>query len=193
MVGSMNDDGDDAEVQHLVVMGVSGSGKTTLALVLERRLGWPYAEADEFHPPANIAKMEAGTPLTDEDRLPWLRKMRDRLTEEARAGRSVIVTCSALKRVYRDVLREAEGRVRFVHLTAEKGLIEQRMASRSGHFMPPSLLPSQLGTLEPLEPDEDGVVVLVDVPPEEVADRALAGLGLDPESGTAGTGEPPAR
>ncbi|MDT0163938.1 gluconokinase [Actinotalea sp. AC32] len=178
----MSDDGDDAEVQHLVVMGVSGSGKTTLALILERRLDWPYAEADDFHPPKNIAKMEAGTPLTDEDRLPWLQKMRDALTEHAREGRSAIVTCSALKRSYRDVLREAQGRVRFVHLTADPALIERRISGRTGHFMPASLLPSQLGSLEPLEPDEDGVVVLVDVPPEEVADRALAGLGLDAQS-----------
>src|SRR5690606_25924853 len=109
----------DGEVQHLVLMGVSGSGKTTLARELEERLGWPYAEADEFHPEANIAKMSAGTPLTDDDRRPWLEAMRDWLTAQTRAGRSSVVTCSALRRAYRDLLRTAEGRVRFVHLTED--------------------------------------------------------------------------
>ncbi|GEN81136.1 gluconokinase [Actinotalea fermentans] len=166
------------EPVHLVIMGVSGSGKTTLARILQTRLGWPYAEADEFHPQANIDKMTAGTPLTDEDRWPWLAAMRDWLTEQARAGRSTIVTCSALRRTYRDVLREAEGRVRFVHLTAAPDVIAPRLDHRAGHFMPPSLLPSQFATLEPLADGEDGAVVVVDVPPEEVADRALAALGI---------------
>ena len=171
------------EIQHLVIMGVAGSGKTTLADLLDDRLGRLYAEADDFHPQANIDKMAAGTPLTDEDRWPWLDAIRDWLTEQTRAGRSAIVTCSALKRVYRDVLREAEGRVRFVHLTAPPTLLEDRMAHREGHFMPTTLLPSQLATLEPLDPDEDGVSVVVDVPPDEVADRALVALGLDPQTG----------
>ncbi len=166
------------EPVHLVVMGVSGSGKTTVAQILAERLGWPYAEADEFHPQANIDKMTAGTPLTDEDRWPWLATMRDWLTEQAAAGRSTVVTCSALRVAYRDVLREAGGRVRFVHLTADPDLISPRLGTRSGHFMPPSLLPSQFATLEPLTQAEDGVVVLVDVAPEEVVDRALAALGM---------------
>jgi gluconokinase len=166
------------EPVHLVIMGVSGSGKTTVARILTERLGWPYAEADEFHPQANIDKMSAGTPLTDEDRWPWLAAMRDWLSEQARAGRSTIVTCSALKLAYRDVLREAEGRVRFIHLTAAPEVIAPRLGHREGHFMPPSLLPSQFATLEPLAEGEDGVVVVVDVPPEEVADRALAALGI---------------
>ena len=169
---------DVPEPVHLVIMGVSGSGKTTVAQLLAERLGWPYAEADEFHPQANIDKMSAGTPLTDEDRWPWLAAMRDWLSEQALAGRSTIVTCSALRAAYRDVLREAAGRVRFVHLTADPALIAPRLRTRSGHFMPASLLPSQFATLEPLAEGEDGVVVLVDVPPEEVADRALAALGL---------------
>lgn len=166
------------EPVHLVIMGVSGSGKTTMARLLEARLGWPYAEADEFHPQANIDKMTAGTPLTDEDRWPWLEAMRAWLTEQARAGRSTIVTCSALRLAYRDVLREAEGRVRFVHLTAAPEVIAPRLGTRAGHFMPPTLLPSQFATLEPLVEGEDGVVVVVDVPPDEVADRALATLGI---------------
>ncbi len=181
--GVPGESGRVVDVTHVVVMGVAGSGKTTLALELRRRLGWPYAEADDFHPQANIDKMTAGTPLTDEDRQPWLAAIRDWLTGEARAGRSTIVTCSALRLAYRDVLRSAEGRVRFVHLTADAGLLEQRMAHRSGHFMPPALLPSQLATLEPLQDGEDGVALTVDVPPAEVADRAIAALGLRPAPG----------
>ncbi len=168
-----------SDVQHLVVMGVSGSGKTTVAELLAARLGWPYAEADEFHPPENIAKMSAGTPLTDEDRWPWLRAIRDWLTEQARAGRSSIVTCSALRVAYRDVLREAEGRVRFVHLDGTVDTIGQRLSGRSGHFMPPSLLPSQFEALEPLTNDEDGVVVPVEISPQSVADTALRSLGIE--------------
>lgn len=175
-------DGTDAgeRVQHLVIMGVAGSGKTTLATILERRLGWPYAEADEFHPQANIDKMSAGTPLDDDDRRPWLEAIRDWLTEQTRAGRSALVTCSALKASYRDVLRAAEGTVHFVHLTAPPELLERRMTGRTGHFMPPALLPSQLSTLQPLGDGEDGVTIVVDVPPEEVADRAVAAFGLRP-------------
>lgn len=165
-----------APVEHLVVMGVSGSGKTTLAQLLAQRLGRPWIEADDLHPPANVAKMAAGTPLDDEDRWPWLATIRDRLTEQTRAGQPTVMTCSALKRTYRDVLRAAEGRVRFVHLTAAPDLLADRMSHRAGHFMPTTLLPSQLATLEPLGPDEDGVAVLVDVPPDEVADRVLAAL-----------------
>jgi gluconokinase len=173
------------EIQHLVVMGVSGSGKTTTAQILAERLNWPYAEADEFHPQANIEKMSAGTPLTDEDRWPWLRAMRDWLTEQADAGRSTIVTCSALRVAYRDVLREAAGRVRFVHLDGTIESIGARMSGRSGHFMPTSLLPSQFQTLEPLTGAEDGVVVPVEVSPHSVADAALRALGLDPATARA--------
>ena len=157
-------------------MGVAGSGKTTLAGILQDRLGRPYAEADDFHPQVNIDKMAAGTPLDDDDRRPWLEAIRDWLSEQTRAGRPSVVTCSALKRSYRDLLRTAEGRVRFVHLTGGTELLEDRMAHREGHFMPTTLLPSQLATLEPLGDDEDGVTVVVDVPPDVVADRTLAAL-----------------
>jgi gluconokinase len=159
-------------------MGVSGSGKTTLATLLSERLGWPYAEADDFHPPANVDKMTAGVALDDEDRWPWLRTIRDWLTTAARAGTSTIVTCSALKRAYRDVLAEAEGRVRFLHLTAPTELIGSRLASRAGHFMPAALLPTQVAALQPLAQDEDGLTLVVDVPPGELADRAVEALGL---------------
>ena len=170
---------DAGTVEHLVLMGVAGSGKTTLAGILQERLGRPYAEADEFHPQANIDKMAAGTPLDDDDRWPWLEKIRDWLTEQTRAGRPSVVTCSALKRVYRDRLGEAEGRVRFVHLSAGEDLLADRMAHRAGHFMPTTLLPSQLSTLEPLGDDEDGVTILVEDPPDVVADLTLAALQED--------------
>jgi gluconokinase len=166
--------------QHLVVMGVAGSGKTTVATLLAQRLGTEYAEADQFHPEANIAKMSAGTPLSDEDRWPWLEAIRDWLSAEADAGRSGVVTCSALKRSYRDLLRTARGRVCFVHLDGSPELLAERMEHRSGHFMPTSLLPSQLATLEPLDGDEPGFTVDVTRTPEEIADLVLdrrAGCG----------------
>lgn len=168
----------NADVQHLVIMGVSGSGKTTLATLLQERLGWPYAEADEFHPPANIAKMSAGTALADTDRWPWLQAIRAWLTAQTHAGLSSIVTCSALKAEYRDVLRAAEGRVHFVHLSAPPALLERRLGGRTGHFMPATLLPSQLQTLQPLGEGEDGITIVVDVPPDVVADRTIEAFGL---------------
>lgn len=161
---------------HLVVMGVAGSGKTTIAGLLAARLGLDVAEADEFHPQANIDKMSAGTPLTDADRAPWLAAIRDWLTEESDVGRSAVVTCSALKRSYRDVLRGAHGRVRFVHLDGSPEVLAERMAHRSGHFMPPALLPSQLATLELLDGDEDGITIDVAVAPEAIVDSVLAWL-----------------
>ena len=162
----------------VVVMGPSGVGKTTIAELLSRRLGWSFAEADEFHPQANIDKMTAGLPLTDEDRAPWLALIRDWISAEAKAGRCSVVTCSALKRRYRDVLRGAGARVRFLELAADPELIAGRLAGRKGHYMPPSLLGSQFATLEPLAADEDGARISVVVGPEAVADQALAALGL---------------
>lgn len=146
-------------VTHLIIMGVAGCGKTTSAQQLSALLGWPVAEADDFHPQSNVTKMASGVPLTDEDRWPWLSSLRDWMTSRAREGRSTIVTCSALKRSYRDLLAGAEGRVRFVHLRVPPSELKERMEHREGHFMPPSLLPSQLATLEPLDAEEDGVVV----------------------------------
>ncbi|MEF2552142.1 gluconokinase [Aurantimonas sp. A2-1-M11] len=164
----------------LVVMGPAGVGKTTTAASLAGMLGWPYAEADEFHPAANITKMESGTPLDDKDRAPWLAAIRDWISDEAAAGRSTVVTCSALKRSYRDLLRGAQARVRFVCLTATPDLVGRRMATRQGHFMPVSLLKSQFDTFQPLEADEDGIVVSVDLPPDEVVATALRALRLSP-------------
>jgi len=140
-------------------MGAAGSGKTTVSTTLSEHLGWIAAEADEFHPAANIAAMTAGVPLTDEDRWPWLESIRGWMTTQARNGRSTVIACSALKRSYREVLSGAEGRVQFVHLDGSPRVLSERMVSRRGHWMPVSLLPSQLAALEPLEPDDDGLTV----------------------------------
>lgn len=158
---------------HLVLMGISGSGKTTLAEALAARLDRPYAEADEFHPAQNIEKMRSGTPLTDEDRWPWLRSIRAWMDAPEHAG-GTIVTCSALKRVYRDLLRQARGRVVFLHVTSEVAIITERMQHRAGHFMPAALVPSQLATLEVLDPGEDGVELPNSGSVDELVERALA-------------------
>ncbi|GLK54142.1 gluconokinase [Methylopila capsulata] len=162
----------------VVVMGPSGVGKTTTAEGLAARLGWAFAEADRFHPQANIDKMTAGIPLDDDDRAPWLALIRDWISAKAQAGESTVVTCSALKRRYRDVLRGADARVRFLELMGEVDTIQGRMASRKGHYMPPSLLASQFADLEPLDDDEDGVIVDVSATPEEVISAGVAKLGL---------------
>ncbi len=140
-------------------MGVSGSGKSTLGAQLATRLGRPYLEGDAFHSAANVATMSAGHPLTDADRWPWLDAIVAAMREHAVAGRSTVVACSALRRAYRDRLRTAPGRVRFLCLDVPADELARRMAQRSGHFMPPRLLASQLATLEPLADDEDGLTV----------------------------------
>lgn len=165
--------------RHLVVMGVSGSGKSTLALELAARLGLPMAEADEFHPPENIAKMSAQIPLTDEDRWPWLHALRDWMSSQA--GNGSIITCSALRRSYRDVLREAAGQVLFLHVTVDTPRLTNRLEHRSGHFMPPSLLDSQLATLESLDPDEDGIVLSNDTTVDQLVDAAMTWLDAGQE------------
>ena len=167
----------NADKSAVVVMGVSGSGKTTVAELLAQRLGWAEAEADDFHPPSNVAKMHDGIPLTDADRQPWLEALRDWINA---ATGSVIVTCSALKRSYRDLLRTADAEVKFLHLDGDPEVIRERMSARQDHFMPAALLDSQLATLERLQPDEPGVVVDVDEPPEKVADQAVRELDLRP-------------
>ncbi|MGC9501476.1 gluconokinase [Streptomyces sp. WG7] len=158
----------------VVVMGVAGTGKTTIGPLLAARLGVPYAEGDDFHPPANIAKMTAGTPLTDEDRWPWLDAIGS--WAHGRAGLGGVVSSSALKRSYRDRLRAAAPGVVFVHLSGSRELIEDRMSHRQGHFMPTALLDSQFATLQPLEPDEAGVAVDVAGTPEEITERAANAL-----------------
>ncbi len=154
----------------IVVMGVSGSGKTTVGRALAERLGVPYAEGDDFHPPANREKMAAGRPLTDEDRWPWLRIIGKWITEHANTGG--VVTCSALKRAYRNLLRDAApGAVRFLHLAGDRELIAARIGARAGHFMPAKLLDSQFADLQPLGDDEPGVTVDVTMSPEEIVHR----------------------
>jgi gluconokinase len=154
-------------------MGVSGSGKTTVGTALADALGVEYAEADKFHSPENIAKMSAGTPLTDEDRWPWLRSIAEWIREHEETGG--VVTSSALKREYRDLLRTG-GDTWFLHLNGSHELIAGRLASREGHFMPASLLDSQLATLEPLGSDEPGLVVDAAAPADELVAAALAEL-----------------
>jgi gluconokinase len=139
---------------HLVVMGVAGAGKSTMADALSRRLGWKMAEADEFHPESNILKMSQGIPLEDADRWPWLARIRGWMSEQGGSGHSTVLTCSALKRSYRNLLATADGTVLFIHLDGTPALLAERMAGRAGHFMPPTLLPSQLAALEPLDIDE---------------------------------------
>lgn len=153
----------------IVVMGVSGSGKSTVGRGLAERLGVDYAEADEFHPPENIAKMSSGTPLTDDDRWPWLGAIATWIGEHPQGG---VVTCSALKRKYRDVLRRG-GDVFFLHLDGSRELIAARLAERKGHFMPPALLDSQIADLEALNPDEPGTVLSIDATPEELTEAAF--------------------
>ncbi|RPK33456.1 Thermoresistant gluconokinase [Streptomyces sp. ADI91-18] len=182
----VNDDSDeqDSEVtvvnqRVIVVMGVAGTGKTTVGRLLAEALGLPYAEGDAFHPAANVAKMSAGTPLDDADRWPWLDAVGQWIRDRA-GHRGGVVAASSLKYVYRDRLRACAPGAVFVHLTGGRALIEERMAARTGHFMPTALLDSQFATLEPLRPDEAGVVVDVSGTPEEITERALAALRLLP-------------
>ena len=165
------------EVQ-LVVMGVSGVGKTTVARGVATALGWEFTEGDDLHSDANRATLASGRPLTDEDRGPWLRSIADHLAAQVAAGRPGVTTCSALRRAYRDLLREGCPEVVFCHLSADPELVAERMRRRTDHFMPASQLADQLATLEPLEPDEPGVVVPADVDPATTVTRALAALGL---------------
>ncbi|MFF1958844.1 gluconokinase [Streptomyces sp. NPDC058220] len=158
----------------VVVMGVAGTGKTTVGPLLAAALGVPYAEGDDFHPPENIAKMSAGTPLGDVDRWPWLDAIGT--WAHGRAGLGGVVSSSALKRAYRDRLRAAAPEAVFLHLTGDRPLIEQRMAERKGHFMPTALLDSQYAALENLADDEAGAAVDVSGTPEEITDRAVAAL-----------------
>jgi gluconokinase len=162
----------------VVVMGISGVGKSVVGHELADRFSVEYADGDDFHPEANIAKMTAGTPLTDEDRWPWLDAIG--AWAHGRAGLGGVVSSSALKRSYRDRLRSAAPGVVFVHLRGDRELIEDRMAHRQGHFMPTALLDSQFATLQPLQADETGVAVDVSGSPEEITDRAVTALsGLD--------------
>lgn len=162
----------------LVVMGVSGAGKTTIAERLAERLGWPMGDADEYHSEASVEKMEAGTPLTDEDRVPWLGEVRDWIDEQSTKRQNTVMACSALKRSYRDILREADAHVVFVHLSADHDVLASRIGSRKGHFMPSRLLESQIEDLESLDSDEAGITVDVADSPERITETILRELHI---------------
>ncbi|AEA25744.1 carbohydrate kinase, thermoresistant glucokinase family [Pseudonocardia dioxanivorans CB1190] len=164
----------------VVVSGVSGTGKSTVARLLVERTGWDFAEGDDLHPAANRRKMTAGTPLDDADRLPWLRRIAAWVGTCEADGRNAVVTCSALRRSYRDLLRAGHPSVWFVQLTAGPEDLDRRLRTRRGHFMPASLLGSQLTTLEPLTPDEPGAVYPSDGGPLRVAERVLGDLRTRP-------------
>jgi gluconokinase len=161
----------------VVLMGVTGSGKTTVGEILAERLGWSFLDGDDFHPQANVAKMASGTPLTDEDRWPWLQTLADELGSRIDRGDSCLLGCSALKGEYRNALRGARSQqqVCFVHLTGSEALIADRLAQRVHRYMPQSLLRSQF---EALEPPQDATVIDIDATPEEIADRVIAALNL---------------
>jgi len=160
----------------VILMGVSGSGKSTVGATLAARLGWPFHDGDSFHPPANVAKMKSGTPLNDDDRRPWLLAIQDFIRTENGAGRNAIIACSALKTSYRALLLHGDPQVRFAHLHGTRELIANRLLERKGHFMPPTLLDSQLATLEA---SDDIPQFDIAGTPEAIADRICRDLGLD--------------
>ncbi len=155
----------------VVMMGVSGSGKTTVGAALAQRLRVPFSDADDFHPPENIAKMAAGVPLDDADREPWLRTIAAWLGEHATTGG--VTSCSALKRSYRDVLSQAAPHAVYLHLHGDRDVLAARVAGRPGHFMPAALIDSQFATLEGLEADEIGAVLDVAEPVDALVDESL--------------------
>lgn len=164
-------------------MGVSGSGKTTIGQELATRLGWTYEDADDYHPPANVAKMRAGEALTDDDRWPWLAAIADAIADKTAQGDHLVVGCSALKRAYRDALTRGRSDIRFVYLKGSREVIGERLAARKGHFMPASLLDSQFATLEEPAPEEHAIAVDIALPPAEVVDdimRQLTTTSRDP-------------
>jgi gluconokinase len=156
-----------------LVMGVAGSGKSTIASMLAERLGWTYVDGDWLHPASNVEKMRGGTPLTDEDRRPWLAAIAARIDALNAAGESVVVACSALRRAYRDVLIGKREGARLVYLEGDKATVGQRLGSRDGHFMPAALLDSQFATLEPPAPDEQAIVVSVARAPAQIVEAIV--------------------
>lgn len=161
----------------VVVMGVSGAGKSTVGKLIAARLDCAFRDADSFHPKANIEKMSRGEPLTDDDRWPWLKAIAAWIAEHRAAGTTCVVTCSALKRVYRDIVTDRQSAdVRLVHLKGDFGLIEARLKARKGHFMPTALLESQFDALEEPGADERPVTISIDATPEEIAARVAKTL-----------------
>lgn len=174
----------------LIVMGVSGSGKTTIGETLARRLGWTFEDGDRFHPASNVARMSAGHPLTDEDRRPWLQAIANEIDRVGSAGERVVIACSALKRVYRDILVHGRDDVRIVFLDGSQDLIAARLAARKGHFMPPGLLASQFQTLEPPGASENPVTVSIDAAVETIVDDIIRRLGLGTDNRTKSRNQP---
>ncbi len=162
------------EPDIFVVMGVSGSGKSTVAFQLAAALGLEFIEGDELHSAGNVARMAAGVPLTDADREGWLEVLADRIREARLAGRGLVLSCSALRRSYRDVLRQGSPKVRFVQLQGERALLAARMARRTGHYMPASLLDSQLATLEAPDASENALTFNVTTPPDAIVAAVVA-------------------
>jgi gluconokinase len=162
----------------LIVMGVSGSGKTTVGDELAARLCWRYEDADTFHPPSNVAKMKAGQPLTDDDRWPWLKAIAAEIDRICAAGERAVIGCSALRRVYRDVLVHGRSDIRIVYLKGSQQLIADRLSERKGHFMPSGLLTSQFKTLEPPTEDEHVVTVSIEGSVEAIVEDILRQLAL---------------
>ncbi|CAM5328049.1 Gluconokinase OS=Afipia felis OX=1035 GN=gntK PE=3 SV=1 [Afipia felis] len=170
-------------IKVVILMGVSGSGKTTIAHALAVRTGFAEQDGDDYHPAANIEKMKAGIPLSDDDRLPWLRAIAKAIDHYADSDTPIIIACSALKRAYRDILVHGRDDVRIVHLTGSPDLIARRLTHRGGHFMPPGLLDSQIETLEPPQPGEQILTVDIDAPVERIVDDIVAALHLPDRTG----------
>lgn len=166
----------DLTDQRLVVMGVSGSGKSTLARALAERLGVAYLDADDFHPAANVEKMRRGEPLNDDDRAPWLAALAEQLKQCRERGQGVVLACSALKRRYRDRLRVGDPDLVFLHLAASFDVLKARLEARPGHFMPASLLTSQLATLEPPDSDERALTLDAALPVSRLVDIVIDDL-----------------
>ena len=171
-----------ARAWRVVVMGVSGCGKSTLGRALAERLAVNFVEGDALHPERNVAKMAAGTPLTDADRHGWLQAVAEQLNNPTAAAQGVVASCSALKRNYRDLLRAGAPDLRFVFLHGDPALLAARLAGRSGHYMPPSLLQSQLDTLEPPAADEAAIALDIALPPTTLVDEAVRRLNLIQET-----------
>lgn len=179
----------------MIIMGVQGSGKSTIGAALAERLNVTFIDGDDLHPKANKDKMAAGHPLTDEDRVPWLKVIGETIAEGRREGRITIVACSALKRWYRELLRSSDQDLVFVHLSGDKGLLADRLAHRDHEFMPTTLLDSQMDTLEPLADHERGIVISIEQSPAAIVDEVTrilmaraAGRPVEPGLGAALTG-----
>ncbi|MEM7445266.1 MAG: gluconokinase [Pseudomonadota bacterium] len=164
---------------RVIVMGVTGCGKTTVGALLAGRLGADFLDGDDYHPPENVAKMSAGTPLTDEDRWPWLDRLSEVMNSAVSQRGRVVLACSALRRVYRDrLMRGCAEAPLFIHLSGGRELIHERMAARREHYMPVALLDSQIATLEEIAPEENAMVTEIDAPVDQVVGRILTELGL---------------